>query len=101
VENIGDASGTSAVMEGNYEKYIRLMPPRLLDQVEHISCQLLGELGYACKYRGEPTRIPAWKMSVLLAHDAAGVIASESRRVGLARALRHNIMSFFISGNRR
>jgi hypothetical protein len=100
VENIGDASSTSAVLEDNYEKYVRLMPPRLLDKVEHISCQLLGELGYRCNYRGEPSRVPAWKMTVLLAHDAAGVIASESSRVGLVRALRHNIASFFISGNR-
>jgi hypothetical protein len=101
VENIGDASSTSAVLGGNYEKYIHMMSPRLLDKVERIACQLLSELGYECSYRGEPNRVPSWKMSFLMASDAVGVIASETGRVGLVRALRHNIVSFFISGNRR
>jgi hypothetical protein len=101
VENIGDASRTSGVLKDNYAKYVHMMPPRLLDKVERIACRQLGELGYECSYRGEPSRVPTWKMTVLVACDAVGLISSEAGRVGLVRALRHNIMSFFLSGNRR
>lgn len=99
-ENLGDAKGMDGVLRSNWGKYRSRMHPATIARIERIACATLRDLSYECKYQGEPTRVPAWKLRALQLADGMNLLRASMADHGLVGALRERARMFRTSSTR-
>jgi hypothetical protein len=99
-ENLGDAKGMDGVLQSNWGKYRSRMHPGTVAKIEGIACATLRDLGYECKYQGEPTRVPAWKLRAFQLADGINLLRTSMADHGLVGALRERARLFRTSSTR-
>lgn len=88
VENVGDAKGSTQILQGNHEKYARMMSPEDIRRIEEIAVEVLRSYGYLVTYSGPPHRLSSLQMGLYKLLDGVNLVRSERTSRGLAGALR-------------